>query len=232
MGASSKANASREDLLALIPPEANRLKVKDDLGHERWRDISKGLDTVLSSDEIIVVSGLPVTMKGQPGRRKKAPAPKPPPPVNQTVANLIASKAAFFESDDLLKQIAKGVDGDDVLHLVMMGFAQEAASLQFERIEAERQGKETSQLSIRRINALKAIGETWIKRKEQLAGKLIDLESPAFARLFSFILETFREVMQTASVPRDQAETVFVELSNRMGDDSWEEEARRKMLEG
>lgn len=229
---SAKRKLTREEIFDLIPSEATRVKVSDDKGHERWRDISEGFDAIEPSDEIVIVSGAPVTMKGQPGRKKKAPAPKPPPPVNQTVANLIANKAAFFEKDDLLKQIAKGVDSEDILHLVMTGFAQEAASLQFERIEAERTGRETSQLSIRRINALKAIGETWIRRKEQLAGKVIDLESPAFARLFNFLLETFREVMHKGGVPRDQAETVFVELSTRMGDETWEEEARRKMREG
>ena len=111
----------------------------------------------------------------------------------------------------------------------MQGFAQEAASLNFERVEAERTGKETSQLSIRRINALKALGETWIKRKEQLSGRQIDLESPAFRKLFEFMLECFRESMHNGGISRDQAETVFVALSARMVEETWEEEARKKM---
>lgn len=221
----------RDRLLADLPDDATRVKVIDEKGHERWRDITDGLDAVLPSDELVVLSGKPVTMKGTPGRRKKTPAPKPPPPVNQTVAALVQQKQQFFDDDPLLNQLDTGMESEDVLFLVMKGFAQEAASLNFERVEAERNGKETSQLSIRRINALKALGETWIKRKEQLSGKTIDLESPAFERLFAFMLETFRETMLQGNVPRDQAETVFARLSERMSDETWELEARNRMRE-
>ena len=219
----------RDQILALIPPEATRLKVHDEKGHERWRDITDNRDAILPSDEIIVLSGKPVTMKGKPGRKRKAPAPKAPVAVNTTVAALQAAKAAFFAADPLLQQVDSGVESDDILHYVMRGFAQESASLEFERQEAERNGKETSQLSIRRINALKALGETWIKRKEQLSGKTIDLAHPAFVLLFDFMLETFRESMLQGSVPRDQAETVFARLAERMDEDTWEQEARNRM---
>lgn len=229
MAAAQKQDRHR--LLAELPDDATRVKVIDEKGHERWRDITDGLDAVLPSDELVVVSSKPVTMKGTPGRRKKAPAPKPPPPVNQTVAALVQQKQQFFDDDPLLNQLDTGMESEDVLFLVMKGFAQEAASLNFERVEAERTGKETSTLSIRRINALKALGETWIKRKEQLAGKTIDLESPAFERLFAFMLETFRETMLQGNVPRDQAETVFARLSERMSDETWELEARNRMRE-
>lgn len=228
MGA-QKQDPVRDQLLALIPPDATRVKVHDEKGHERYRDITGGYDAILQGDKIIVLSGKPVTMKGKPGRRKKAPTPKAPPPVNQIVASLQAAKEAFFSSDPLLQQIDSGVESEDLLHLVMRGFAQEAASLNFERIEAERNGKETSTLSIRRINALKALGETWIKRKEQMSGRTIDLESPAFVALFTFMLDTFRETMLQGNVPRDQAEIVFARLSDRMDDETWEQEARNKM---
>jgi hypothetical protein len=226
----SAAKKTRDQILSMIPDDAVRVKVIDEKGNERYRDVaSDGLDAILDSDEIVVHRGKLVVMQDKPGRRKQAPVPKPPPPVNQTVAVLVQQKQEFFENDALLQQLESGIDAEDVLHLVMTGFAQEAASLNFERIEAERTGKETSQLSIRRINALKALGETWIKRKEQLAGRMIDLESPAFRKLFEFMLDCFRESMHKGGVPRDQAETVFVELSERMTDETWEEEARKRM---
>jgi len=229
MAAATNDDQLRDQILALIPDDATRLKVHDEKGHERWRDITENYDAVLPTDEIIVLSGKPVTMKGTPGRRRKAPAPKAPAPVNQTVAALQHAKADFLRSDPLLQLLTEGVDSEDILHEVMRGFAQEAGSLLFERQEAERNGKETSQLSIRRINALKALGETWIKRKEQLSGKMIDLESTAFEKLFAFMLETFRETMLQGNVPRDQAETVFARLSDRMDDETWELEARNRM---
>jgi len=229
----AERQSTRDEILALIPDDAKRVKVKTEKGGERWRDIEGGnLSGILEGDEIVVLNGKPVVMKTKPGRKAKPPAPKAPPPVTQTVAQLQVAKQHFFDMDPLLRQLSKGVDSEDVLHLVMHGFAQEAASLEFERQEAERTGKETSQLSIRRINALKALAETWIKRKEQLSGKTIDMDSPAFRELFSFMLDNFREAMHKGGVPRDQAETVFVSLSERMSDESWEQEARNRMKGG
>lgn len=220
---------TREEILALIPEGTVRIKVLDDKGNERWRDIEESLDNLLDTDEIVLLKGKPQVTRGRPGRRKKPPVPKPPPPANNTVAQLQAAKKVFLDEDDLLRQIDRDPDSEDMLHLVMRGFALEAASLLFARHEAERNGEETSQLSIRRINALKALGETWIKRKEQLSGKTIDMASPAFARLFAFMTDTFRESMHAGGIPRDQAETVFSRLSQRMRDETWEQEAQKKM---
>ena len=229
----AERQSTRDEILALIPKDAKRVKVTTEKGQERWRDVEGGdLGAILEGDEIVLLSGQPVVMKTKPGRKVKAPAPKAPPAVSQTVAQVQLARQYFFDNDPLLQQLAKGVDSEDVLHLVMHGFAQEAASLEFERQEAERSGKETSQLSIRRINALKALGETWIKRKEQLSGRTIDMDSPAFSTLFGFMLEGFREAMLKGGVPRDQAETVFVSLSERMADEAWEQEARNRMKGG
>jgi hypothetical protein len=220
---------SREDILALIPEGAKRVKVIDEKGHERYRNIADGFDEILDGDEIQMAKGLPIVSMSQPGRRRKVKAGPVPPPVNNVAAALQAAKAKFVREDPLIQQIQKEVDSEDVLHLAMMGFAQEASSLAFERTEAERNNKETSQLSIRRIGALKALSETWIKRKEQLSGKTIDMSSPAFSKLFAFMLDTFREAMLKGGISPDQVETVFVALSERMSDETWEQEARNKM---
>ena len=220
---------TQEEALALIPAGAKRVKVIDEMGSEKWRNIEEGLDEIQDKDHIPLVGGKPSVSMKQPGRKRKTPKAASPGPVNPNVAALQHEKESYLKKDPLLKQLYKGVDSEDVLHLAMMGFADEAASLGFERHEAERQGKETSQLSIRRINALKAIAETWIKRKEQLAGKLIDMNSPAFKRLFEFMTDTFREVMFNSGIPEDQAETIFVALSERILDETWELEARNRM---
>lgn len=228
MGA-SEPKLTRDEILALIPQGAKRVKVIDEKGHERWRNIEGSFDSLADTDEIPLVGGEPTISMKQPGRRRKTPVAATPQPANPNVAAIQAQKDQYLRKDPLIKQLVKGVDSEDVLHLAMMGFADEAASLAFERAEAERNGKETSQLSIRRINALKAIAETWIKRKEQLAGKSIDMNSPAFKRLFEFLLDTFRECMFNNGIPEDQAETIFVGLSERIVDETWELEAQNRM---
>jgi hypothetical protein len=232
MAAAKDNKLTRDQELALIPLDAVRVKVVTDTGQKKYRtvDPDKGdFSEILPADELVLIGGRPVTMNKVPGRKKATPLPKAPEPTTPMNAQVQANKIAFLDHDPLLLQIEQGVESEDILLLVMRGFAQEAASLEFERLMAESQGKETSQLSIRRINALKALGETWIKRKEQLSGRQIDLESPAFRKLFEFMTECFRESMHNGGVSRDQAETVFVALSERMIEETWEEEARKKM---
>jgi hypothetical protein len=229
---SAATKLTREEIFSLIPTDAKRVKVTDEMGALRWRDIENGLDAILDGDEIMLLRGDPITMKNKPGRRKKAaaaPGMGAPAPVSHVAAQVKAAKSAHIKRDSLFKSVSQSVDSEDVLHYAMMAFAEESASLGFERTEAERKGSETSQLSIRRIGAIKALVDSWLKRKDQLAGKMIDLDSPAFASLFAFMVETFREAMLKGGVPPDQAETIFVALSERMADDTWEQEARNRM---
>lgn len=226
------ATNTRSELLKLIPLDAVRVKVKTEKGNDKYRTVDPqngNFDEILDSDQLVLVNGNPVTMNKKPGRKKAVPPAKVPPPINAIAAQLMAAKKEFLDNDPLLRQIEQGVESEDILLLVMRGFAQESASLEFERLEAERNNRETSQLSIRRINALKALGDSFLKRKDQLSGKTIDMASPAFGRLFAFMTATFREAMLNGGVSRDHAEAIFSWLNSRILDDSWEQEALNKM---
>jgi len=223
---------SRQEMIDRIPLDAKRVKVRTAEGHMKYRTVNpqeEDFADLRDSDEILLLRGRPITMNKTPGRKKKSAPPTPPEPTTLANAETQARKIAFMDHDPLLKQIEKGVESEDVLLLVMRGFAMESASLEFERLQAEADGKETSAISMRRINALKAVVDSWLKRKDQLSGKTIDMASPAFTRLFAFMLETFREAMLAGGIQRDQAETVFSQLSSRMSDETWELEAQNKM---
>jgi len=97
-------------------------------------------------------------------------------------------------------------------------------------MEAERNGEDTSQLSMRRVQALKAIGDTWIKRKEQIQHRGIDLESPAFRAVFEFIAETYARAMQNAGVRQELVDSVTAQFSKLL-DDAWMTEAKSRMKE-
>jgi hypothetical protein len=83
---------------------------------------------------------------------------------------------------------------------------------------------------MRRVAALKAIGDTWIKRKEQIQSRVIDLESPAFQALFQFISETFVRAMQSANVRQELADSVLAQFVKLL-DDAWKNEAKSRMKE-
>jgi hypothetical protein len=178
------------------------------------------------TDEIQVnKEGTPIIMKGAPGRRKNIILE----PANRTIAEVLRRKEQALGIDPIITVAKENPESPDVLHQIMLALGQEAASIAFERSEAERNGTETSNLSIRRVNALKAIGDTWLKRKEQIASRGVDLESSAFKSLFNFIMETFRDALNSCEVRPELIETVFAKFAQIVGGEDWEGEARNRM---
>jgi len=214
----------REALLAELPPEVTRIQVIDDQGKQRFRK----RDELADSDTLVFnSSGDLVVMNGAPGRPQKAELA----PINEAVAEVMKQRRVAMNDDDLLEVVKANPESAAVLDFVMVGIAEEAAALGFERQEMERRGQATSQVSVRRIGALKAIGDSWLKRKDQIAAQGVDMDSPAFKRLFTFIMETFKDALTSAGERPEMIETVFAGLSKKL-DGDWQREAVKRMTEG
>lgn len=214
----------RTEIIAGLSPEVTRIQVIDDQGKQRFRKKEELAD----SDTIVLNSeGKPVTMAGSPGRPAKVDLP----PANDAVAEVMKQRRQFLSNDDLLEVVKANPESAFVLDYVMLGIAEEAAALGFERTEMERRGQPTSQVSVRRIGALKAIGDSWLKRKDQIASQGVDMDSPAFKRLFGYIMETFKETLLAAGERPEMIETVFAGLSKRL-DADWQREAVKRMTDG
>lgn len=211
-------------LLNNLPANTTRVLVKDEMGRSKYKPPSEILDT----DEICVkIDGTAVTMSNNPGR-KKTPSLRP---VTPKVADLIRAKELFIEEDDLLDVVSKTPEKEEVLNYVIRGLAEEAASLGFERIEAEREGQPTSQISMRRVNALKAVGDSWLKRKEQVVNEGIDIDGMPFKKVFGHIMETFKEALQESGVRPEVVDIVFTHFSKKIDDPHWTNQAQKKMRE-
>lgn len=218
----AKSNAM---ILANLPADTTRVQVIDEFGKTKYK---KPTEIGVKDQILLNASGDPIVMTGRPGRKKKPDMQ----PVNDRVADVLRAKELHVEDDELLTTITSNPESGGVLDYVMRGLAEEAASLSFERTEAERQGQSTSQISMRRINALKAVGDSWLKRKEQLSSGSVDMDSPAFKRLFQFIMDTYRQALEEDVKARpEMIETIFTALSRRL-DDDWMREAKKKMSEG
>lgn len=223
-----------------IPHGATRVQVEDELGKLIWRRPSE----VKDSDTIRInpKTGEAYVMFGTPGvpssssrntnptptgvaSSPQAPAPNPTHALNQ----LQARKKDRYDSDAVLGQALENPDSESVLTHVLVGLAEETASLAFEREEAERKGESTSQISLRRVNALRAVGDTWIKKKEMMSSKSIDLESKAFKRVFGHIAETFRRACDEAGVRPEMTESVFAVFGQMVDDPDWFIDAKKAM---
>lgn len=221
MARRSKNKEQQEDLLAKVPEGAKFVLVCTEKGDQKYRPIAE-----LDPTDVIQVSsaGIPIVMKGKPGRPEKIVLA----PRNPVVAEVSKRKQETIGKDSVLQAVRTNPEDPGVLHQVVLALGEEAASLGFERSEAEREGRETSNISVRRVNTLKALADTWLKRKDQVVTRGIDLGSPAFKALMQYILETFRETMDLSGVRPEMIETVFARLAKAMQDE-WEVEAKRRM---
>ncbi len=208
-----------------VPSGSSRIKVIDDKGAVRWRK----LDEVLSTDAPDLDRQGKPTFIAKIGRPPKVDLLDVLPPVTTVVGDLIKIKAATMRSDPIIQVAQDTPESTDVLHQVMMGLAEEQASMRFERMEAERQGRDTSTLGMRRAQVLKALGDSWIKRKEQLQSRAIDIESPVFEAVLRFLSETFSTSMQAAGIHEATINSVFNHLTKKIEDPSWKTELKSRM---
>ena len=214
--------ADKKKLLALAPEEATRVRVIDEFGKEKYRK----LDEVASNDTIKVKKdGDPVWMVSKPGRKA---TPRDYPIASEAIAEAIRRKDQLLKEDQILIATTEQPESSTVLHEVMIALADEAASLKFEREEAELRGDSTSQLSARRARILKDVGETWLKRKTQLSQDSFNPDSPEFEAVFGLISETFKSSMLEAGCRGEMVETVFAKFASKL-DDEWKSEARNRV---
>ena len=218
-----------------IPQGATRVQVEDEYGKLIWRKPSEVLDT--DTIRINFKTGEPYAMFGKPGQPSSNNANVKQTPVNtpykvpsnaqSNINQLQQRKQTKLNKDAVFETTKKNADSSDVLTHVLVGLAEESASLAFEREEAERRGESTSQISLRRVNALRAVGDTWIKKKELMSSKSIDLDSKAFRKVFGHIAETFRKACDEAGVRPELAESVFATFGRMVDDPEWILDAKK-----
>lgn len=218
----------------LIPKGATRVQVTDEVGKLVWRKPSdlRDTDTIKFNPN----TGEPYVMYGSPGVSTPQSAGTPS-TATTTTSNAVISaiksrKKDVLDKDEVVSVAKSTPESADILTKVIAGIAEESASLYFERLEAERKGESTSQISMRRVQALKAVGDTWLKKKEVLASTGVDLDSPAFKIIFTHIAETFRQACDIAGVRPEMSESVFAEFGRLVDDQDWVADAKAKLEKG
>lgn len=223
MSAANKGQ-TREDkrrVLASLPPETKRVQVisaDGRTGYKRPDEVDVDTDQIaLGSD------GKPIVMRGRPGRRPKVNLQ----PVSSNVQEVVEARNDHVDSSALFAAARSNPEGDDVLNEIIAAMAEEAAAVEFERLEAERHGAPSSNISAKRARILKGMADTYLKRRDKGEGG-VDMESPAFESVMGFMFETIQEVMTASGMRKEHIETVFAKLSKVL-DDSWKAEATARM---
>jgi hypothetical protein len=134
-------------------------------------------------------------------------------------------RARYVESDPLLRTINSDGDAATVLREIKREIAREAASLGFDRLEAERKGRDATGASIRRIEALRRVADIELKLRE-VDQHTVNLSSEKMQKVFAMWVETLREIAQEVMAP-EVMDLFFNRLGSAM--DGWEERAQEAL---
>jgi hypothetical protein len=151
------------------------------------------------------------------------------PPMENLPANL--PDMAILSPEEVAEdQICIAVKDDEVpdtvLKAIVYGFAEEQASLKNLRTSKNKEGKDTSNISLKRGMLLKYMSETLLQ-KQALVGVTgdLDLHSPKFREVFKMFLETISDTFDEVKIPSEFKEIFFHALSKNL--EGWESKAER-----
>jgi hypothetical protein len=125
-------------------------------------------------------------------------------------AQIVEQKGQFIDKDAVVIAAYKHADPLSMLAVIKTEVAKESAALHFQRIENEKLGKDTSQVSTRRIDALKKIADIELELKK-LGADTIDVTSEKMVKVFTFFIGTVRSILEENLTP-EQLEVVFNRL--------------------
>lgn len=215
----SKAHLEEQKrALKMIHPQTWGVKVKTEQGDICYRDVSE----VKPDDTIIMKKdGTPAVMVKKPGRKNKIK-------LSPHKQSILDDRNRIVQSHPLSTSVREDPESMEVFHHIINGMAKGIATLEFEAEQALLKGHPTVQVISKQMTAMRSAADLWLKRRDQLTSKMIDLNSSAFKELFKFIMDTFRTSLKNSGLRQEQIETIFGNLSTLV-DDGWEEEAKNRM---
>jgi hypothetical protein len=205
-------------LLKMIPVGTWGVKVKKANGKCCFRDLSevKPEDTILKKKD-----GTPIIMVNKPGRKKAVRLS----PMAQTMLN---DRDKAILENPIVKSALDDPDSIDVFNSLINGLARGIAVLEFEAERSIKRGDSAVNVLAKQMTTMRSTADLWLKRRDQLSSKLIDLDSPSFKSLFKFIMDTFRQALKSSGLRPEQIETIFGNVSSLL-DGDWMEEAKNRM---
>jgi hypothetical protein len=134
-------------------------------------------------------------------------------------AKISEQRAAHVAQDAVVRAAQAHADSSDMLLMVKIEVAKESAVLQHQRLETEKLGRDISQISSRRIDALSKIASIELEIKK-IGANVIDLKSEKMQRVFKYFIGQLKEVAGE-TLPPEAIELFFNRLSTAL--EGWED---------
>jgi hypothetical protein len=143
----------------------------------------------------------------------------------QYLADMQEAELRFVEESPLVKATRGNANSADIFRLTIIGAAQNAASLEFQRIELQKRGEDTSQLISRHTKVLKEIAGLQGELRE-LGQQIADPRSEPFQKVFQLWAENVQKVVKESLGP-EQADLFYTKFMTTM--ENWEDQAENAM---
>jgi hypothetical protein len=219
----NQTKTDRMELIASLPDGTRRVKVLDIAGKEYYK---KPEEIDLENDVIQLNKyGEVIIMRGQPGLINKLPS------ASKQVEDVQSFRSSHVGNSKLVSSSKRGPESDDVFNLIMKSLAQDVASLEFEIHEHNRKGLDPSNVIAKKSKISKAMADAWIARRRVSKETSIDIESEQFSKLFTLVMSTMKEAMETSGTRKEHIETIFNRFSAAVSKPAWRLEAK-KIAEG
>jgi hypothetical protein len=193
---------------------------------------SKLASKVLSSSASRALSLVPPTNLLRPPKRvvsrsdaRGLVASVDPVEVFEYHQKMAVEKEGFISSSPLVVAVETGGDSNANLQRIKLEIAQEVSSLHFQRLALEKMGKDTSQISVRRVDCLGKLAKLELQIKESNKDS-VNLSSDKMQKIFSLWVEIMREVAQEC-LPPEVMDLFFNRFATAMND--WEEKAQNAL---
>lgn len=215
---------------------STRVHVLDSSGQKKWKTPQE----IAPEDKVLLKStGDPITMQGQVGRpskgdddeeeRKVAVKGASEEAIGQLIADKMERRRKTIARDKLRRVTDRDPDSNEVMDLVLKELASEQARMKFELEELEREGKEISEASARRVRILAQLSDSWLKRQERLRDVgVVDLNTPPMREFVRCLGETMNSVMEILNVKADARGAIINKWASSL-DDEWKLATQKRM---
>jgi hypothetical protein len=140
-------------------------------------------------------------------------------------ATVAVERERFIAADPLVTAVINGEDTRTILRVLISQIVREAAALEFQRLEAEKRGRDGAQISSRRVDALKKVAEIELKLRE-LDGEQWNLRAERFQKLFALWAEKLVAIA-TEVLPAEMRDIYMNRIATAF--EGWEESASEQI---
>ena len=132
----------------------------------------------------------------------------------------VRDREKFVEKQDLVVSSRSKASTGEMIDLLIKEIVEELSHLKYERKKAAKEGKNTANYSIGRMNSLKSLADLLIKRRDSERAEQLDFKSPRFKAVFKVWLEFFMHAMDKSGILPEMIDIVVQQMQADMVD--WE----------